>query len=204
MSRRRGRGSSEGASGVKRVLRVEEITSVVEEARLWFEAGYAVLPSHEDGTERPCDQHRSDQGTRPDWAELDGWLRSGRCPGIGVLTGTISGNAEMIEIAGPPERALATVTALLECATGLGTRSLLDRVWNGCTEQSAEGGIRTFIRVAGGHLLGSRPSPWTRTASPRRGREARASSSSSGPISGPGHASPTPPSWDSSRTGSPR
>lgn len=165
MSRRR-RGSSEGASGVKRVLRDEAIESVVEVARLWHEAGYAVLPSHEDGTGRPCDQHRSDQGTRSDWAELEAWLTSGRYPGIGVLTGAISGNAEMIEIAGPPERALATVTALLDCATELGTRSLLDRAWNGCTEQSADGGIRTFIRVAGGHPLCSRPLAVDRDATP--------------------------------------
>ena len=75
-------------------------------ARAWYDAGFCVVPSHEDGGKRPFGPWKDYQHARPDWPTVEGWLASGRYTGIGVLTGAASGNVEMIEIEGPMDAAV--------------------------------------------------------------------------------------------------
>ena len=75
-------------------------------AREWYDAGYCVIPSHEDGGKRPFGRWKDYQAQRPDWLEVEAWLSSGRYTGIGVLTGSASGNVEMAELEGPMDAAV--------------------------------------------------------------------------------------------------
>jgi hypothetical protein len=125
--------------------------SLLDAARQWYDAGYAVIPSHEDGGKRPFGAWKQYQQERPTWQMVTEWLNSGRYTGIGVITGKVSGNVEMIELEGPQEQAVLAVHALYEQAeeyAGVDMPQLLRKVLNGCVERSAGGGMHLFVRIA--------------------------------------------------------
>lgn len=127
-------------------------------ARSWYDDGYCVVPTHEDGGKRPFGLWKEYQAQRPTWEQLETWLRSGRYTGIGVITGAASGGVEMIEIEGPLDLAAARLQAVIDAAArfeAIGIPDLLRRVAAGCAEQSAGGGLHLFIRVADGAALGN-------------------------------------------------
>lgn len=131
---------------------------LVVAAREWYDAGYCVVPSHEDGGKRPYGPWRDYQTKRLDWTDLERLLSSGRYTGIGVLTGPASGNAEMLEIEGPIDVALDRLGRIMRAAERydeVGVRELLLRVSRGCVEQSAGGGLHLFVRVTDGPALGN-------------------------------------------------
>lgn len=122
-------------------------------ARTWHDAGYAVIPTHEDGGKRPFGAWRDYQQQRPTWAQVEAWLATGRYTGIGVLTGATSGGVEMIELEGPMSAAverLQRVVAEASKYAEIDLPDLLARVARGCVEQSAGGGLHLFIRVTDG------------------------------------------------------
>jgi hypothetical protein len=80
---------------------------------------------------------------------VDGWLSGGAYDGIGVVTGGVSGNLELIELEGHAIRAGALET-LMEAATRYECDELLRRVLAGCSSKSAGGGLHTLIRVTDG------------------------------------------------------
>ncbi|HEY7824309.1 MAG TPA: AAA family ATPase [Acidimicrobiia bacterium] len=123
---------------------------LITEAKRWHDAGYCVVPTHEDGGKRPFGAWKSYQAERLSWDDLHALLTSGRYSGIGVLTGAVSGNAEMIEIEGPLQAALkrlSKVTAVARDYDSVGMPELLTRLANGCAEESAGGGLHLFLRV---------------------------------------------------------
>ena len=129
-------------------------------ARAWFDAGFAVVPSHEDGGKRPYGRWKEYQTERMTWDELSSLLSSGRYTGIGVLTGRASGDVEMIEIEGPIDLAIERLNKVVAQATRFelissqaGIHDLLLRVTRGCIEESAGGGMHVFIRVTNGPAL---------------------------------------------------
>ena len=127
-------------------------------ARAWHDAGYCVVPTHEDGGKRPFGLWKEYQAQRPTWEQLEAWLRSGRYTGIGIITGAVSGGVEMIEIEGPLDLAVARLQAVIEASArfeAIGIPGLLRRVAAGCAEQSAGGGLHLFIRVTDGPALGN-------------------------------------------------
>jgi hypothetical protein len=131
-------------------------------ARAWFDAGFAVVPSHEDGGKRPYGRWKEYQSERMSWDELSTLLSSGRYTGIGVLTGRASGDVEMIEIEGPIDLAIERLNKVVAQATRFelisdqaGIHDLLLRVTRGCIEESAGGGMHLFIRVTNGPALGN-------------------------------------------------
>lgn len=122
-------------------------------ARLWFDAGYCVIPSHEDGGKRPMGRWKSYQQTRMDWAELESMLTTGKYTGIGVITGHASGDVEMVEIEGPMAEAVTRLNAVIAASATfaeIGLDDLLRRVARGCVERSAGDGLHLFIRVTDG------------------------------------------------------
>jgi rhodanese-related sulfurtransferase len=122
-------------------------------ARQWYDAGYCVIPSHEDGGKRPFGKWKEYQHKRPEWTEVEGWLRTGKYTGIGVLCGEASGNAELLEIEGPMPEAVSRLQRLIARAgefKSIGAHDLLAEVARGCVEQSAGGGLHFFIRVIDG------------------------------------------------------
>lgn len=134
---------------------------LLDAARAWYDAGFCVIPSHEDGGKRPFGQWKKYQAERPDWATLEAWLTSGRYTGIGLIMGKASGNAEMIEIEGPSDLIAGRVSQLFDAARtfdidgDLGLVELIERVYHGCSEVSAGGGIHMFLRITDGPVPGN-------------------------------------------------
>ena len=127
-------------------------------ARAWYDAGYAVIPTHEDGSKRPFGQWKEFQHQRPSIDDVEQWMRSGRHTGIGVITGAASAHAELIEIEGPMDAAverLGRVITLAQDYHTVGMPDLLARIARGCVEQSAGGGLHLFIRVTDGPAKGN-------------------------------------------------
>jgi hypothetical protein len=122
--------------------------TLLDIARQWYDAGYSVVPSHEDGGKRPFGPWKEYQKTRAEWSVIEGWVTSGRYTGIGVITGQVSGNVEMIEIEGP--NAADHVHALSRVAKqypDTDLENILRTVMHGCVERSAGGGLHMFVRV---------------------------------------------------------
>lgn len=131
---------------------------LITAAREWYDAGYCVIPSHEDGGKRPMGRWKSYQQTRMDWAELESLLTTDRYTGIGVITGAVSGNVELIEIEGPMDAAVARLNAVVAAAVRfaeINLDDLLRRVATGCVERSAGDGLHLFIRVTDGPAKGN-------------------------------------------------
>ena len=128
---------------------------LIPAARAWYDAGFAVIPCHEDGSKRPFGPWRQYQTQRPDWQTVREWLESGRFTGIGALMGEASRNTEMIELEGPLDAAIARLQRVMARAqhsdfSDLQMADLLSRIARGCSEQSAGGGLHLFIRVTDG------------------------------------------------------
>lgn len=124
-------------------------------ARAWYDAGYCVVPSHEDGGKRPFGPWKSYQGSRPDWQDVEGWLATGRFTGIGAIMGNPSHNTELIEIEGPDTAAAAALERLRNLASERDCLPLLNRVFSGCLIRSAGDGLHLFIRITDGTALGN-------------------------------------------------
>lgn len=134
---------------------------LLDAARAWYDAGFCVIPSHEDGGKRPFGQWKKYQTERPTWEQLSIWLTSGRYTGIGLIMGKVSGNAEMLEIEGPSDLIAGRVNQLFETARALdvqgdlGLVELVERVYQGCAEVSAGGGLHMFLRIIDGAVPGN-------------------------------------------------
>jgi putative DNA primase/helicase len=126
---------------------------LLDAARAWHDAGFCVIPSHEDGGKRPFGQWKKYQTQRPTWDELATWLNSGRYTGIGLIMGQASGNAEMIELEGPSDDMylrLNKVVAEANKNAEINLDTILTQVLLGFSETSGGGGLHTIIRVTDG------------------------------------------------------
>ena len=124
-------------------------------ARDWFDAGYCVVPSHEDGSKRPFGRWKEYQNWRMGWDDLQALLSTGRYTGIGVICGQASGNVEMIEIEGPTEVAAVAIGKVVTEAKTRDCFDLVNRVLSGCISRSAGDGLHIFIRVTDGPATGN-------------------------------------------------
>jgi hypothetical protein len=108
-----------------------------------------VVPSHEDGGKRPFGAWKQYQTERPTWQQVEAWLATGRYTGIGVITGAVSGNVEMIELEGPEPDAVQAFNKIRAKAANYADIDLAGtfaKVGQGCTERSAGGGLHMFVR----------------------------------------------------------
>jgi hypothetical protein len=134
-------------------------TKLLKAARNWYDAGYCVVPSHEDGGKRPAGYWARFQKERPTWQQTEEWITSGEYTGIGVICGEASGNIEMLEIEGPEEDLAGRIEAIIDLAiakyASIGLPELCQRVFQGCAETSAGGGFHLFARINDGPALGN-------------------------------------------------
>ena len=130
--------------------------SLIESARVWYDAGYMVVPTHTDGTKRPFGFWRNyqDVANRPDFDHIARLIEQSNSGGIGVITGKASGNVEMIELEG---RAADKLGELDEFATKVGIWPIWERMRKGCVERSPSGGIHFFLRITDGEVDGNTP-----------------------------------------------
>lgn len=131
---------------------------LITAAREWYDAGFCVIPSHEDGSKRPFGRWKEYQQHRPEWSQVEAWLASGKFTGIGVICGAASGNVEMLELEGPMADAVVRLQCVIEEAASyaaIGVPDLLAQIARGCVEQSAGGGLHLFIRITDGPAKGN-------------------------------------------------
>lgn len=115
-------------------------------------AGIVALPVRTDGSKAPgLSSWRAYQQTPPTVDELLGWFGGTTTDGIGVLTGAISGNLEMVELEGRAVTAGA-LDELERLADDNGIAELWTRIREGYCESTPSGGIHLLYRVTGGEV----------------------------------------------------
>ena len=134
-------------------------------ARAWRAAGFSVVPVATDGSKRPAIGWKQYQTTAATDEDLADWFtpRPGvLTPGIGVITGAVSGQLEMFELEGRAvaEGLLAALRAAMEAH---GQAELWATVAGGRIETSPSGGLHLYYRVTDGEArrntkLARRPS----------------------------------------------
>ena len=115
--------------------------------------GISVVPTANDGSKRPAFAWQGFQEHLPIADELLSWFKDG-VDGIGVITGAVSGNLEMLELEG---RAVAEKMHLeiAEIANNSGLGDLWQRLNQGYVELTPSGGLHWLYRVSDGTLPGN-------------------------------------------------
>lgn len=115
--------------------------------------GISVVPTAGDGSKRPAFSWERFQRELPIADELLMWFKDG-VDGIGVITGKVSGNLEMLELEG---RAVAEKMHLeiAEIANNSGLGELWQRLNGGYVELTPSGGLHWLYRVSDGTLPGN-------------------------------------------------
>jgi hypothetical protein len=110
------------------------------------EAGVSVVPAAMDGSKAPLGAWKKYQLTHADREQLDAWF-SGSATGLGIITGKVSGNLEMVELEG---RAVAEgcLDEIREIAINSGLADLWTIISGGYVERTPSGGIHFLWRIA--------------------------------------------------------
>lgn len=110
-------------------------------------AGCSVVPVMADGSKRPgIGSWKEYQSKMPTTDELQTWFKDAK--GVGLITGRISGNLEMMELEG---RAVADGmhTQIKEMAHEMGIDALWSRLNDGYCEMTPSGGLHWLYRLDG-------------------------------------------------------
>lgn len=122
------------------------MNNVLQAALDFHDAGCSVVPARTDGSKAPIGSWKQYQVTRPTRDEVIEWFKDGH-EGIGVITGSVSGNLEMLEAEGR-----AVHDGLFEQAKDLAINSGLEEIWNvlvsGYVEMTPSGGFHFLYRIA--------------------------------------------------------
>ena len=119
---------------------------VLQAALAFAEAGISVVPAAMDGSKAPIGSWKRYQLAPADHEQLVNWF-SGGATGIGIVTGKVSGNLEMVELEG---RAVAEgcLDEIREVAINSGLPDLWKIVSTGYVERTPSGGIHFLWRIA--------------------------------------------------------
>lgn len=113
----------------------------------FHDVGIAVIPVRGDGTKAPAVPwrpiHRMEQPP-PGREQVEDWAT--RYPGIGIITGAVSGHLEMLELEG---RAVddGLLTTLTQLAATAGLADLWQQLLSGYLERTPSGGLHILYRV---------------------------------------------------------
>jgi len=115
--------------------------------------GISVVPVANDGSKRPALSWQKYQEQLPTADELLLWFKHD-VDGIGVITGKVSGNLEMLELEG---RAVSQKMHLdiAEIANNSGLSELWQRLNAGYVEMTPSGGLHWLYRVIDGEIPGN-------------------------------------------------
>ena len=122
------------------------MTPIHAAAIAFAEAGVSVVPAAMDGSKSPLGAWKKYQLTHADREQLDAWF-SGNATGLGIITGKVSGNLEMVELEG---RAVAEgcLDEIREIAINSGLADLWTIISTGYVERTPSGGIHFLWRIA--------------------------------------------------------
>lgn len=122
------------------------MNEILKAALAFAEAGISVVPAAMDGSKAPIGSWKRYQLAPADHEQLVNWF-SGGATGIGIVTGKVSGNLEMVELEG---RAVAEgcLDEIREVAINSGLPDLWKIVSTGYVERTPSGGIHFLWRIA--------------------------------------------------------
>ncbi|MDN5669915.1 MAG: bifunctional DNA primase/polymerase, partial [Renibacterium salmoninarum] len=103
------------------------MTSTLDTALELHRHGYSTVPVTTDGNKRPKGSWKHLQKARATEQEIREWFTTGNA-GLGVITGKVSGNLEMLEIEG---RAAHQITHLQDLAKATGLGPLWEKITTG-------------------------------------------------------------------------
>lgn len=122
------------------------MNNILQAALDLHDAGCSVVPARTDGSKAPIGSWKQYQVTRPTRDEVIEWFKDGH-EGVGIITGSVSGNLEMLEAEGR-----AVHDGLFEQAKDLAINSGLEEIWNvlvsGYVEMTPSGGLHFLYRIA--------------------------------------------------------
>jgi len=112
------------------------------------DAGCSVVPARADGTKAPFASWKQYQHERASPEQIHTWFNVHRVEGLGIITGAVSGELEMLELEGRAmnEGLLQTYAQML---TDHGLELLWKRVAAGYAELTPSGGLHILYRVDG-------------------------------------------------------
>lgn len=133
--------------------------NMLEASKSLAAAGLSVIRVSTNGTKSPDVGPATGYKWAPYWEtpatveQLTEWFDDDH-PGIGIITGSISGNLEMLEFEG---RAVAEGihAAFFTAMQDAGATELLQRIMRGYLEASPSGGLHLFYRIDDGHVDGN-------------------------------------------------
>ncbi|MFJ8027424.1 bifunctional DNA primase/polymerase [Streptomyces sp. NPDC096311] len=124
-------------------------------ARELHDAGLCVLPVKADGSKAPDVRSWTPyKVNRSTPEEHDDWFGDGRRTGIGVVTGAVSGNIELIEFEGLAVRE-GVLDEVAELAANSGLGDLWEAVTTGWADRSPSGGVHYKVIVKGRPAAGN-------------------------------------------------
>jgi hypothetical protein len=115
-------------------------------ALAFAEAGVSVVPAAMNGTKAPIGTWKQYQLHPASREQIDLWF-SGSATGLGIITGKVSGNLEMVELEG---RAVSEgcLDQIRELAGSSGLQEIWQIISNGYVEATPSGGIHFLWRIA--------------------------------------------------------
>ena len=120
---------------------------VLQAALNFHDAGVSVVPTRADGSKAPIGHWKEFQTIAPTRQQIVDWFSNSQVQGLGVITGAVSGNLEMVEFEG---RAIAA--DMHHQARDLAENSGLGELWeilvNGYVEVTPSGGLHFLYRIA--------------------------------------------------------
>ena len=122
------------------------MNQTLQAALAFAEAGVSVVPAAMDGSKAPIGSWKKYQLAPADHEQLVNWFGGG-ATGIGIVTGKVSGNLEMVELEG---RAVAEgcLDEIREVAINSGLADLWNIISTGYVERTPSGGIHFLWRIA--------------------------------------------------------
>ncbi|MCY0961544.1 bifunctional DNA primase/polymerase [Streptomyces sp. H27-H5] len=124
-------------------------------AREMHDAGLCVLPVRTDGSKAPdVRSWMAYKVNRSTPEEHDQWFAGGRRTGIGIVTGAVSGNIELIEFEGLAVRE-GVLEGVAELALNSGLGDLWKAVTTGWADETPSGGVHYVVMVSGRPAAGN-------------------------------------------------
>ena len=122
------------------------MNQILQTALDFYDAGCSVVPARDDGSKAPLGSWKQYQVKRADKEQLIAWFGTGHS-GLGVVTGQVSGNLELVELEG---RAVAEgcLDEIREIAINSGLADLWTIISGGYVERTPSGGIHFLWRIA--------------------------------------------------------
>jgi replicative DNA helicase len=121
--------------------------SVLDTALAFHQAGCSVVRAAANGTKAPLGGWKEYQQHAADPQLLATWFTGGH-PGLGVVTGHVSGNLELLEFEGRAVEA-GLLREFKDLAEASGLTDLIHRIFNGYCEATPSGGLHFLYRATG-------------------------------------------------------